>query len=65
MSEKEYTVKLKVVPNNRGRKYDRLEVVIELPGELKNWQFVPVFLYGYEISKDLLGHLIVPMRRAK
>lgn len=65
MSKNEYTVKLRIVPNNRGRKYDRVEVEIELPDELKDWYLVPAFLAGYEISKYPAESLMIPMRKIK
>ena len=61
----EHSVKLRIITNKRGRKYHRLEVEIELPAELKDWQLVPSFLYGVEASKYPNEQLTVPMRKRK
>lgn len=65
MEPMEYTVRMRVIPNDRGRKYDRIELEIELPVELQTWTLVPAFLYGYEISKYPGRLLTVPLRLRK
>lgn len=60
----ECNVRMRVV-SKRGIKYERITLEIDLPEELYDWQLVPAFLYGAEVSKYPKETLLVNLRKLK